>query len=424
MLILAKKAQRANSLCLAISLLLTGGSAGCGAQEGEGTRPPDNQMYNPIGIAAHPDGRYLFVSNGVFDRLYNASTVIMIDTFAQKIIDEVSLEIDLFSGELGLARLCNGSEGESEACRGQLIGAVTSRDQGKVTVFEVLDQDSVPRLECGQGAKRRCASNYVIESGEGELGSDGPFSLSFDQTGAFISHINSNSLSRWTLLSSPPYLRKGCSIQLPGASFVTINPRNGVAAISDRFGNRVYRAAVETSLDGRCTFTLGEPINVKYSSLQSEGRGIAYSADGSRLYAVSGAEGVLRIYAVDQGDQLLAALPVGQDAQLVRVAGVREGEQRPTGWTHLTSRAELDRLGEGLVYVTSLADQLVTVIDPVSLTVIGTIKVGKGPTDIVFMLNEMEELRGYVTLFEGHAISVLDLQPGSPQRFTQIGEIK
>ena len=76
------------------------------------------------------------------------------------------------------------------------------------------------------------------------------------------------------------------------------------------------------------------------------------------------------------------------------------------------------------MYVTSFADQLVTVIDPVSLSVIGTIEVGDGPHHIDFMLNEAGELRGYVTLFNDHAIGVIDLDPRSPKRFTKLGEIR
>ena len=79
----------------------------------------------------------------------------------------------------------------------------------------------------------------------------------------------------------------------------------------------------------------------------------------------------------------------------------------------------LDQLGQGLVYVTSLKDGTVTVIDPQSLTVLSRIEVGRQPHDIAFVLDQQDQLRAYVTLFQEHKVAVIDLQPGSASRFTK-----
>ena len=141
------------------------------------------------------------------------------------------------------------------------------------------------------------------------------------------------------------------------------------------------------------------------------------------------AEEVLYIYQAlryDNGQlsyRPLRAIPIGQEGNVVRVAGVIPDERRPYGVTD-AQHAELDRLGQGLVYITATSDDHVLVVDPRLATVVATIDVGKGPYDIRFMLNQEGELRGYVTLFRDQAVSVLDLHPDSPTRFTEIEVIR
>ena len=103
----------------------------------------------------------------------------------------------------------------------------------------------------------------------------------------------------------------------------------------------------------------------------------------------------------------------------MRVAG-----QAPTRSTNPSNLSTLDKLGQGLVYVSSLREGTVTVIDPQSLSVLSRIEVGRQPHDIAFLLDEQNQLRAYVSLFQEHKVAIIDLQPGSETRFTKIGEIK
>jgi YVTN family beta-propeller protein len=88
-----------------------------------------------------------------------------------------------------------------------------------------------------------------------------------------------------------------------------------------------------------------------------------------------------------------------------------------------TAERLVDEQGGGLVYVTSLTDNVVSVVDPQRLEVIARIAVGHSPHEVVFLPNEAGELRGYVTNFTDHSVSVIDLQEGSPTRFQELKKI-
>ena len=94
--------QRGCSSALAMSVFVA--ALGCAREGEEGIAPPLDQLYNPVGISAHPNGRYLLVSSAVFDRSYNASSVVVVDTYEERVITEAGVKIDLFSGELEIAK--------------------------------------------------------------------------------------------------------------------------------------------------------------------------------------------------------------------------------------------------------------------------------------------------------------------------------
>ena len=64
----------------------------CGVDE-VGFPPPLDRTYYPLGLATHPDGRYLYVSNAMYDRQYNASTVVVLDTYTQKFLENSTVKL-------------------------------------------------------------------------------------------------------------------------------------------------------------------------------------------------------------------------------------------------------------------------------------------------------------------------------------------
>ena len=399
--------------------------AQCGVDE-VGTPPPRDALYNPLGLAAHPNGRYLLVSNAVFDRKYNQSFISVIDTFEQKMVGDLSTEVDLFAGEIKLSKVCLGNGGDSANCTERVIGLVSSRDQTTLTSFEVKEESNGIKIHCGQSSgSTKCGDKFIQHSGLLERSSEAPYSISLDQRGAFLSHINVGALSSWDLIDQPPFIKFGCQLQLPGANLLVQHPSTPSVLVSDRFGRSLFHAEKLVQGNRGCQLRLLESSSVYSSALNSEHQGIALNADGSRLYLVSSFDGALKAYATvleDDGSlfkQLITSVPVGPGANVVRVAGVSSVETLPEG-----SLSELDRLGEGLIYITSIDSGTLTIIDPLSLEPVSRLKVGRSPHDIAFMLNEAGELRAYVSLFEEHKIIIIDVHPGSATRFTKVGEIK
>ena len=413
---------RALSVCC---LVYTVG--GCDAQE-EGRPPPLDQLYNPLGLAAHPDGRYLFVTNSIFNRQYNASSITVIDTFTGELLPDRGVSIGLFAGELGLTKVCRDPSRslEDADCESRLIGMAPSRDQGTLTSFEVVsDDDGVPEILCGQASGRdRCAGRFVQASLDEESEKSAPFSLSVTPRGAYLTHLNSGVVSRWRFTEDAPYIQRGCQVRLKGANLIAQHPLRGTALVSDRLGFAVYQTQTTPLDEERCLFEVLPQLNVGSALLPGEGRGISFSADGSQLYHVQSSQEVLHIYQVLplSAERLsyrrLNSIPVGQQANIVRVPGVYPGGAQSD------EQREITRLGEGLIYVSASSDNQVIVIDPVRAQVIAQIEVGEGPYDISFMLNEAGELRGYVSLFKDQAVSVLDLHPESPRRFTELKVIQ
>ena len=156
---------------------------------------------------------------------------------------------------------------------------------------------------------------------------------------------------------------------------------------------------------------------------------LAFSADGTLLYVASSTDSTLRIFDTSVGpdgprNRLLAAIPTGGTPNLVRVAGLRPGEQRVLdGLDHGAVGTALDAAGGGLVYVTLFDDDAVVVIDPQTLSVRARIDVPGGPHDLAFLPDPAGALRAYVTLFEAHGLAVLDIQPGSDRQFSLLATV-
>lgn len=69
---------------VALSSVLAVGIVGGCAIERTGLLPPTHDLYYPLGVAAHPAGRYVYVSNTNYDLKYNAGFVSVIDLDAVK----------------------------------------------------------------------------------------------------------------------------------------------------------------------------------------------------------------------------------------------------------------------------------------------------------------------------------------------------
>ncbi|MBM4291096.1 MAG: hypothetical protein FJ138_06315 [Deltaproteobacteria bacterium] len=427
------RAPTPRALALAPALTLAA-LAGCGVEE-RGFTPPADVPYFPLAIAAHPEGRYLYLTNSVFDRAYNASTVMALDSFEGRLLPAATVEVGLFAGELRLAR--RGCEEGARACDGPLFGYVASRDDASLTSFEIrADEGDAPtHISCGQApGARRCGESHTARAAGTQPMPSSPFGLSVDAQGLLLTHLDRGVLSRWRFLS-PEEAPSGlpafdCLSALGGASYVAQHPASGSAFVTDRAGQRLQVVSAAPALDGGCRLSAGRAVTVSASGVVGESRGVALSADGTLMYVASASEGALRVYDASLGPSgeprgaLLAVIPVGRQANVVRVAGLRPGEGRaPDGLYRGAADRAVDALGQGLVYVTTLDDDAVAVVDPRRLAVVARVRVSRSPNDVAFLPDAQGRLRGFVTNFKDHSVSVIDLEPGSPTRFEALATL-
>ena len=404
---------RRSSLLLIVTLL-----AGCGVAE-EGVPTPDDALTFPVSLAAHPDGRYLYIANAVFDRRYRNGTVLVYDTQAGALLPGATVATGLFAGELVVGR---------HAPEGPVFGYLGSRDANELVQFDVdaAAGDTNTHLSRASGA-----TSFGGRSFAGD-----PYGIAIDGEGVTVTHLARGVVSRWGVDADQGLVFR-CSLTLAeGATSVARHPVLGTWYVTDRSGGRVEVLAEQVPAaplggisETPCELKLVSTLSVAPGT----SRGLAFSADGSRLYLAGGTEGALRIYDTTVGtngrarNRLMASVPVGNQPSQVRVSGCRpcecpNAERDCDPLTAVPDGSAPAKRG-GLVYVSMFEDDLVLVVDPDALAVIGRIKTGRGPHALEFMLGAGEKLRGYVANFDEGTVSVLDLDPDSADRFTVIDTI-
>ncbi|MBU0552637.1 YncE family protein [Myxococcota bacterium] len=394
--------------------------AACGVEE-TGIDPPRDALYNPTGLAMHPDGRYLYLANAVFDRRYNAGTMMVLDTHEGRLMSRSAVEIGLFAGEVIVAR---------PAGQSQVMGFVATRDDDRVIRFDIdaAAGDAPGHLRCASAAGAPCEAPWVIDRFlDGPLADD-PYSLDFDGEALLVGHLKRGIVSRWLVAPSATAPTFACAVNLEGGvTELAPHPLLGWIYITDRGGQQlqVLEPAASLSPANLCALNAKRGLLVDPYYDRGHTRGMAFSADGTLLYVANSTDGSLRVYDVTLDangrprDRLVSAIPMGEAPNLVRVAGLRPGERRaPDALDRGVTGAAVDAKGEGLVYVTVFNEDLLLVVDPTIQAVIHRIEIEGGPHDIAFGPDADGALRGYVSGFKDHRVSVLDLEPGSATRFT------
>ena len=419
-------------------LLLMGGTVsfitGCGI-EPLGDPPPRDRFYYPMSLQAHPEGRYLYVTNATFDRQYRGGTVTVVDSWERRVIPEATVEIGLFSGELSLSRAPCPTAKNGIRCEGDTVAYTTSRDQSSLIQLLIDDQASPGEmLRCDErGSARRCGERALRSNAQGRPLFEAPFSIALDEQGLFLTHINSGALSRWGFPADPtreaPQFR--CQTRLSqGSGFIARHPKLPLLYLTSPFDTSlsVLRETIRGS-EGLCRLETTKRVPVGSPVAFGERRGLAFSASGERLYVASSAERALRIFdtrgdgAGGARDRLVATVPLGSEPSLIRVAGLRAGES-PARPARGVAEAVLHQRGEGLIYVSLFSERRIVVIDPLLHQIITEIKLPGTPYDIAFLPDSVGRLKAFVTTFEEHSVIEIDVEPGSRARFQPLTVIR
>jgi len=416
----------------ALALLLV---AGCPATS-EQVRPPSDQFYFPTGVGISPDQELLFVANANSDLRYDGGTVIPVS------LDRVDSIVNewLATGSVPSGRDCNRDLtvgytlecNEHEAVladRGVRIGnfvtdlQVQALEDGEMLrIFTAVRGDpsltwsdwSGDDMDCGgSGEFPECDDDHRLTQlrDDSELAGipDEPFGLFVDSVNGYVlvTHLTTGSV---TLASAPPSGGKPVLSDALGNLFApdpTTGIRGAVGAagrLPGTDGDRIYVTSRSESRVQILTVlkSAGWPVIVsaEYFFLNrvlpsTNGRDIAFSADGNHAYILNRSPPMLHIIDTSLDDQgvpknlLQAGVEICPEASNLSVANAGRGER---------------------VYVACFGAGQVWVVDPAGAVVDAIIDVGRGPHGLVA---SPDRARLYVTNHLEDTVAVIDLTPES-----------
>jgi hypothetical protein len=412
----------------------------CGS-EVPGIDPPASQIRFPVSIRlVPPDDRYLLVANANYDLQFNGGTVTVVDTITGAVEPQHTVRINSFPGQLALR-----SDGKRAfvASRNPVIPARDFEGQQPLPAgphLNVIDVDtSATRfLRCTddpvpQGKIPRCNGRYVTQIGLNPYGlllrEPGPVPVGCGgatesrSESLLVAHVNTSNYATPTngilsVLESTrtpehpegvlPYQVTSTFVTAAGANGLAEHPLTGTIYLSSRYDANVSLLRVQ----GTRVQTLGT-ITVRNAHQGIDSRGIAFNPSGTRAYIANRSTPSVLIYDVSCGpqgrelNQLVSIIDVGVDPGAVAYLQRDNGEDR--------------------VYVTCATTMEVYVIDPFLNRVDTIIEVGEGAYDITFTRGA-RKLRGvqraFVANFQEDSISVIELDPTSPNYHREIARLR
>ena len=373
---------------------------GCGV-EVQGPEPPTDRFVYPVGMALHPNGRYLYVVSSNFDvefRQDRGGTVSVVDTDRLEIVQAGGAQIGTFGGDIAL-----NSPGGGAPTRAY----VAVRGDSSVTALEI--EGGGGQLRC-KGASRSAACQLPT-------GSDDPFGLLVDSTVVSdpvagevpidfvaVAHLVGGNITAFAIKGDDAKNNSRVSAPLvAGAYAIARSPRTGQYYATSRFTNTVvsFRPVYDATGAIEAIFELDE-ISIDnaapFSGLDS--RGIAFNNDGTMAFVAN--RGPNSLLFVDVGPTNLENFS-GSRNQLVDILPMPSGP----------AKVEYINFGDTeRVYVSSYADELIVVVDPASHRIVQTIDIPGKPYTMV--VDQVRHQRLYVTLFNANAVAVIDIDPDSP----------
>jgi DNA-binding beta-propeller fold protein YncE len=402
--------------------------------------PPDALDY-PVAVTADPSGRHLWVTSGNFDLSWRGGAVMAIDLSTNQFVsDQASTD----AGLPGIVQV-GGYPGPVHLLSrgGEAVSAyVLSRAENSLYHLTISEDDSgAPWLSCAGATIQEngviaCSRDEAFESGD--YGVDGALvegSLGEDPFGALVHHARDGEDQDLLLTGAmidgelalfglgadgAPRLLHQTTLTAGLFAFAE-NPVTGHIYTSHKSSSVINVLALEPAppsetdptLADTPSITLKKTLVVPASVVDDFARGLAVSADGTRLYAAYRSPSSLLIFDVAPGAeasgeaQLLTKVQVsGSPGDVVVV---------PASATHPTE----------LVYVSTYGGDRIDVIDPALGAVVDTIRTGHGPFGMAYVDNpELGIDKLYVALFHAQSVGVIELDPASPYHHTVVAEIR
>ncbi|MBP7125487.1 YncE family protein [Myxococcota bacterium] len=394
------------------------GLAACNNVRGE---VPDGARFSfPTAVVADPDGDFAYVVSTNFDSFWQRGWVTPVRLDPPEVLSDAILQVGSFGGDLVLDRRPDGST----------RGYLSLRDGDALAWFGIgrEGEDRRPALACELAGKSSgqavCLEDDAlvlqgtIRDEEGDaLDNRDPFALALgspvieeDDQGAEQRHrplyVGSLQDGVVMVLDVPDEglpVVQGHLLWDPGLhSLVEVSLGDGRRAVYGTTRNRnAIHSAVVTREDGAFRLSPRMPWTVPTIAASGDyGRGIAPSGDGRRLYVSWRSPAALLVLELDREGLLAMGRLVPLSGSPGQVAVHRRSDGRETVW------------------VTDFAGDSVYGVDPEEETVLARVAVGEGPYGIAIAGD-----RALITNFESQDVSVLDLNPGEPDRAHEIARI-
>ena len=398
---------------------------GC-ASDVPGLDPHADQIRYPIGLQVLPGDRHLLVVNSNFDLQFNAATAVVVDLHDHTILPQHSIRLNSFTGDVVLRK--NGTR-----------AYVTSRLDGQINVLDI-DQSATPMLKCTSdptepGKLPRCSDPWVVsvasnpfglflqEAGSVPLGCSGQTTLLAETL--VVAHLNTATITTAATGvistldatgSSLPLRLTNTFIAPGGVNGIAQHPGTGTLYVTSRFDSVISMLRVlpkEISSLGSLVVT-GARQGIDH-------RGIVFNPEGSRAYVA------YRSTQTSAGvsDPMLAVFNTScsfEGREENRLVTVMDLCSEPGQVRYVRRANQPDR-----IYVPCGGNKQLFVFDPELLLLESIIDVGDGAYNMTFTAGVTSGSglqRAYVGNFREDSISVIELDPRSPNFHREIARIR
>lgn len=409
--------------------------------------PARDKLHFPVGLALHPQGRYLYVVNSNFDARYSAElggTVSVVDTQTLNILDAGTPYIPSFGGDIML------NEAGTRAY-------ITARKGDSLVVLDVASGEGVrpgSALSCAdaQGVASSDSSPCVIrrvpDQKDGARIPADPMGLHVttitraasaadaaqEVDVVALSHLSGSQVSA---LALPNGQISAASLQssslIDGSNDVARRPGTLDLYAAGRSSNRIAIYSPYINPQGKLEAIISKTsVDLNHVSASVDARALTFSADGRQLYVVTRRPDSLHIFNINPAN---AETGSGVSHELVRTVPL--GDQPSDVVLHTAQ-------GKPLLYIPCYDDRAILVINPATGALIERVALDERPYQLVIDQGPQRcegpgtPCRAYVSLFADAqqtyercdnspsgcgSVAVIDLEPSSARYHQVIAKV-
>jgi DNA-binding beta-propeller fold protein YncE len=448
--------------------------AGCGLNQ-DGVTPPRDELFFPAGMEVDPGGRWLYVINSNSDLRFNAGTLAALDlTQVERdrssewpecpnigyihrstspesfccwdaldnqvlncdapayIREESTVRIGSFAGALVVQDLGGDARRLLAAVRGDtsitVVDATVPAGGGDITL-SCNDSTTAPFAECDQAHKvTRVTHDPVTATAEERANAvllpEEPYALAMDATLKllYVGHLKGGAVSLLALPEPPerprliapfPSIFPPDALGQRGVTALTVKAEGfqGQIFVSSRYLPRV--GSMEP-----IGLTPDAPLSNQNFALVSSGNVFSTGLGGTEVRGIQFVLNGTRAFVLQRNPPALISFDLVTDEDGTRhvPTDVIETCNSPT-FLHLHYLAGVTPM----LFVTCFDAAQIYVVDPLAVRLASVIEVGRGPAGLAF--SPAAPARAYVVGFGSNNVSVIDLDPASPQLFRVIHRI-